>query len=290
MKRKVLLIVVLSLGAILFSFCVKKAPDKIEWASSLEDALKTAQDQDKYIIAEFWMDECKWCKRLEDSTFTSKNVIALSKDMIFVKAEGKKDTAMGDRFAIAGFPTVVLMKSSGEEIDRIYGYLPDSEFVSTIQAYLQGKETLEDIENRFQADSTDVELATKLADKYEARRSYDEASLYYQKVVALDPENKKGKSKDALFNLAWLEIRRKDYLKAVDAFNNFLEKYPQDEMAEDAEKYIPYSYALLGDTAKALELYQKFLTDHPSSADTGWVKERIKQLKPEEPEDSSQTQ
>ena len=56
MKRKVLLIVVLSLGAILFSSCVKKAPDQIEWASSLEDALKTAQDQDKYIIAEFWMD------------------------------------------------------------------------------------------------------------------------------------------------------------------------------------------------------------------------------------------
>lgn len=227
---------------------------------------------------------------MEDSTFTSKDVIALSKDMIFVKAEGKKDTAMGDRFAIAGFPTVVLMKSTGEEIDRIYGYLPDSEFVSTIQAYLQGKETLEDMENRFQADSTDVELATKLADKYEARRRYDEAALCYQKVVALDPENEKGKSKDALFNLAWLEIRRKDYLKAVDAFQNFLEKYPKDEMTEDAERYIPYSYAQAGDTAKALELYQKFLTDHPSSADTGWVKEKIKQLKHEGSTDSSRTQ
>lgn len=56
MKRKVLLVVALSLGAILLSSCVKKVPDKIEWASSLEDALKTAQDQDKYIIAEFWMD------------------------------------------------------------------------------------------------------------------------------------------------------------------------------------------------------------------------------------------
>jgi hypothetical protein len=63
MKRKVLhefcvlrLVVVLCLGAIFLSSCVKKAPDQIEWASSLEDALKTAQDQDKHIIAEFWMD------------------------------------------------------------------------------------------------------------------------------------------------------------------------------------------------------------------------------------------
>jgi TolA-binding protein len=109
-------------------------------------------------------------------------------------------------------------------------------------------------------------------------------------VVALDPENKKGKSQDALINIAWLEIRRKDYLKAVDAFKNFLEKYPKGEMVEEAERYIPYSYAQAGDTAKALELYLKFLTDHPSSADTGWVKEKIKQLNKEESTDSSRTQ
>ncbi|MFQ6002695.1 MAG: tetratricopeptide repeat protein [Candidatus Zixiibacteriota bacterium] len=216
---------------------------------------------------------------MEDSTFTNKDVIALSKDMIFVKAEAKEDTALRDQYEIAGFPTVILMKSSGEEIDRIYGYLPPKEFLSTIQSYLQGKETLEDIENRFQTDPTDVELAFKLADKYEARRRYDQAVSYYQKVVDLDPEDKKGKSQDALFNLAWLEIRKKDYLKAVDAFKNFLEKYPKSEMAEDAERFIPYSYAKTGDTTKALELYQRFLTNHPDSKDTSWVKKKIKELK-----------
>jgi tetratricopeptide (TPR) repeat protein len=216
---------------------------------------------------------------LEDSTFTAKDVIALSKEMIFVKAEAKIDTALRDEYEIAGFPTVILMKSSGEEIDRIYGYLPPEEFVSIIRSYLQGKETLEDIKNRFQKDSTDVELAFKLADKYEARRKYEQAASYYQKVVDSDPENEKGKSQDALFNLAWLEIRKKDYSKAVDAFKDFLEKYPEGEMAQDAELYIPYSYAQAGDTAKALELYQKFLTDYPDSKDTSWVRKKIEELK-----------
>lgn len=218
---------------------------------------------------------------MEDSTFTSKDVIALSKDMIFVKAEAKEDTSVRDQYEIAGFPTVILMKSSGEEIDRIYGYLPPEEFVSTIQSYLQGKETLEDIRNRFQADSTDVELAFKLADKYEARRRYDEAGLYYQKVVDLDPEDKKGKSQDALFNIAWLEIRRKEYLKAVDAFKNFLEKFPESEMAENAERFIASSHVKAGDTTKALDLFQKFLIDHPDSKDTSWVREKIEKLKKE---------
>jgi len=218
---------------------------------------------------------------LEDSTFTSKDVIALSTDMVFVKAESKKDTVTRDQYEIAGFPTVILMKSSGEEIDRIYGYLPAGEFVSTIQSYLQGKETLEDIENRFQKDTTDVELAFKLAEKNEGRRKYDEAVWYYQKVVDLDPENKKEKSQDALFNVAWLKLRMKDYEKAVDGFKSFLEKFPKSEMAEDAERYIPYTYAQAGDTGKALELYQKFLMDHPNSQDTTWVREKIKDLKSE---------
>ena len=218
---------------------------------------------------------------MEDSTFTSKDVIALSPDIIFVKAEAKKDTVTADQYKIVGFPTIILMNSSGEEIDRIYGYLPHEEFVSTIQSYLQGKETLEDLKNRFQADSTDVELAFKLAEKYEGRRGYEEAASYYQKVVDLDPENKKEKSQDALFNLAWLELRKKDYLKAVDAFKNFLEEYPRAEMAEDAERLIPYSFAKAGDTTNALELYQKFLIDHPDSKDTSWVKDKIKELKKE---------
>ena len=86
MKRIVLLAAVVFSGAILFSSCVQKVPEEIKWASSLDDALKTAQEQDRHIIAEFWSDECKWCKRLEDSTFTSKDVVALSQDMVFVKA------------------------------------------------------------------------------------------------------------------------------------------------------------------------------------------------------------
>lgn len=56
MKRKVLLAAVLFCGAILLSSCAKKVLEKIEWSSSLDDALKTAQEQDKHIIAEFWSD------------------------------------------------------------------------------------------------------------------------------------------------------------------------------------------------------------------------------------------
>jgi tetratricopeptide (TPR) repeat protein len=223
---------------------------------------------------------------LEDSTFTHRSVIELAGNVIFVKAEGKEDTVTRERYQIAGFPTVILMNSSGEEIDRIYGYAPPEEFVTTIRDYLQGRNTLDDLEARFQSDPEDAELAFRLAEKYEGRQMYEEAASHYRKVVDLDPLDKKGNSDDALFGLAWLEVREKEYLKAVDAFKYFLQKYPKSGMAADAEVYIPYCYSKAGDTTKALELYGKFLGEHPDSPDTGWVKKKIKDLTepPEEEE------
>lgn len=211
---------------------------------------------------------------------THRSVIELARGMVFVKAEAKKDTVTGEKYQIAGFPTVVLMNSAGQEIDRIYGYAPPDEFVSTIKDYLQGKNTLEDIKKRFEAEP-DAELAFRLAEKYEGRRMYDEAAKHYNKVVDLDPEDEKGNSDDALFGLAWLKVRDKKYTEAVEAFEYFLQRFPKSDMVTDAEAYIPYSYSKAGDTTKALNLYEEFLVKHPDSPDTGWVKDKIKELKGE---------
>ena len=67
----------------------------------------------------------------------------------------------------------------------------------------------------------------------------------------------------------------------MDAFKNFLEKFPESEMAENAERFIASSYVKAGDTTKALDLFQKFLIDHPDSKDTSWVREKIEKLKKE---------
>jgi hypothetical protein len=54
MRSKVLSLAVFLCGVLLFSSCVQKMPEKIEWAFSLDDALETAPEQNKHIIAEFW--------------------------------------------------------------------------------------------------------------------------------------------------------------------------------------------------------------------------------------------
>ena len=101
MRQAVLRGMVLLLGLVLLSSCAKEAPQEIEWASSLDDAFGLAAEKSQPIVAEFWSDGCKWCKRLEDSTLTHQSVVQLAKNMVFVKAEAKKDTVVKDRYQIA---------------------------------------------------------------------------------------------------------------------------------------------------------------------------------------------
>lgn len=54
MKKIILAGVVLILGFVILNSCAKKAPVKIQWAASLENALKMASAKDKPIIADFW--------------------------------------------------------------------------------------------------------------------------------------------------------------------------------------------------------------------------------------------
>jgi ABC-type Na+ efflux pump permease subunit len=54
MKKILPVIAVLLLGLVVWSTCAKKAPTKIEWAASLEDALKMAVEKNTPIIADFW--------------------------------------------------------------------------------------------------------------------------------------------------------------------------------------------------------------------------------------------
>lgn len=56
MKSAISVWLVVLLGLMILFSCTKKAPQKIEWAVSLENALKIASEKNQNVIAEFWSD------------------------------------------------------------------------------------------------------------------------------------------------------------------------------------------------------------------------------------------
>lgn len=281
MPKRFFLFFVFSFLVLIFSSCVKKIPEKIEWNTSLEESFKLANEEKKKLLLDFYRKDCKWCKRLDDSTFTDREVISLSLDFVFVKIDAKKDSLLVEEYKVSAYPTVILLKSSGEEIERIVGYLSPREFFKNVKSYLLGRGTLADLEKKLKKDSTDIVLLLKIGEKYMDRKRHDEAKRLFRKINDLDSKNYWGKTDSALFNLAYIHYREKEYKEAIAKFQNLSKDFPESGLRLDAEEYIPYIYEKMGDTTKALKLYEKFLKEHPKikESEKEWVEKRIKKLK-----------
>ncbi len=251
---------------------------------------------------------------LDTVTYRNEDVLKMVAGFSSVHVDAEKDTLTAQKYGVAGFPTVVLTRPDGTEIDRIYGYAEPVEFMKIINEYLAGKNTLDDYLTRSKATPT-MELYYLIADKYVGRKKFDEAGDYLGRIISGDPQNKIGYSDSAMFSLGDMKSRAKEYEVAMKIFSEFGSAFPESDMAddayfalartlrrqdkfdeaiaefkkfptvfpesdmiEDAEIYVAYCNVKKGDNVVALKLYKKFLTDHPESSEVGWINEQIDKI------------
>ena len=96
------------------------------WLTDLDEGIKVAKAEKKAILVDFTgSDWCGWCIRLKKEVFDQKEFAAVTKDFVLVEldypqkkkqsaAEKAKNKAWAEKFAIEGFPTILLMDSNGE--------------------------------------------------------------------------------------------------------------------------------------------------------------------------------
>src|SRR4030066_464494 len=109
--------------------------NSVEWKPFTEDAL--TEISGRGVIIDFYADWCIPCKELDALTFSDPNVIELSKEFETYKADMTKSLSpevesLRDRFKIIGVPTVLILNSKGEEVERITGFVNAKEFYKTI--------------------------------------------------------------------------------------------------------------------------------------------------------------
>lgn len=216
---------------------------------------------------------------MDSVTFVDPMVIALSESIVFSKLNGKIDTAFSKAYGVVGYPTMILAKASGTEIDRIVGFLPPKEFIPGLFDIMQNRNTLDDYLTRLAAHPDSFSLRNAVAEKYLYRGKYDQARNHYGYVLENDAENVRGLSDDALFALGSLESRAKNYDAAIENFEKLQADYPTSELFEEASIWVPYTYMKTENTAKAIELFEAFKEDFPESEELEWIDKQIKKLK-----------
>jgi len=103
----------------------------VEWQKYSEKTVSNISGRG--VVIDFYADWCIPCKELDALTFTDTKVIELSKEFDTYKADLTKSLspeveALREKYNIIGVPTVLILNSSGEEMNRITGFVNAEEF------------------------------------------------------------------------------------------------------------------------------------------------------------------
>jgi thiol-disulfide isomerase/thioredoxin len=110
---------------------------------SFEAASKEAAKTGKIVLVDFYTTWCGPCKMLDKNTWPDPVVIhLLEQKTVALRIDAEKEAALSKRYKISAYPSVLLIKSDGTEIDRIVGYRDPKAFQSEFNDALSGKDSV----------------------------------------------------------------------------------------------------------------------------------------------------
>jgi thiol-disulfide isomerase/thioredoxin len=138
---------------------------------SFEAASKQVAQTGKIVLVDFYTTWCGPCKMLDKTTWTDAAVIQLlEQKTVALRLDAEKEAALSKRYKIAAYPSVLLLKPDGTEIDRLVGYKEPKAFMEDFNAALQGKDSIARARDQLTAAGTNdpsarMQFGTALAQK-----------------------------------------------------------------------------------------------------------------------------
>lgn len=119
-------------------FLIPKETKSVEWEYYTENIYESAIDNNEKMIIDFYADWCIPCKELDALTFSNEKVIAKSEEFTNLKVDmtktlSEKTEQIRKKFDIKGMPTILIINSQGNEIERITGFVNAEEFLKMIE-------------------------------------------------------------------------------------------------------------------------------------------------------------
>ena len=110
---------------------------------SFDAASKQAGQTGKLVLVDFYTTWCGPCKLLDKTTWTDAAVIKLlGQKTVALRIDAEKETELAKRYKIDAYPSVLLIKPDGTELDRLIGYRDAKTFIADFSAALNGKDSI----------------------------------------------------------------------------------------------------------------------------------------------------
>lgn len=117
----------------------------LSW-KSFNDGLTEAKKFDKKILVDVYTDWCGWCKKMDKEVYVNSDVAqylvnsyvvikldAESGDQLNYADQKMSEMELAHGFGISSYPTTIFLKSNGDPITLLPGYLPPKKFIDVLK-------------------------------------------------------------------------------------------------------------------------------------------------------------
>ncbi len=229
-------------------------------------ALEQARTERKAVMIDFITDWCRWCDTLDARTYSDASVAAyVNEHFVPIKIDAEKGEGVGiaKKYGVNAYPTIVVVTSDGEEVDRILGYVEASRFLATLQDYLRGENTISVLLTRVKEHPEDTAVRYALAKKYSDRNEMAAAGAQYQKLLELDPHNTLGHAEEGRFVIAQSAVRAQ---KDPGPMAAFLESFPRSERRREALSILWRFHIRAKDSVQGKNYFLQYINNWPTDA------------------------
>ena len=110
---------------------------------AFDAAVQAATTEGKLVFIDFYTTWCEPCKRLDATTWKDPAVAKLlGEKTVPLKLDAEKELDLAKRYKIEAYPTLLLLKPDGTEVERLVGFREAPKFIEEFTAALAGKNTL----------------------------------------------------------------------------------------------------------------------------------------------------
>jgi TolA-binding protein len=194
------------------------------------------------------------------------------------KLNAEVDTSTAARYRVLGYPTIMVLNDQGQEIDRVVGYYRAPEFMSQVNDYLAGRNTLASMVAEEPSKKDDPGFVYKLADRFADHGLFDDSRKRFLVFVGMDPKNRSGFTDDAYYRLARMARKDHDYAADWKYAKTIVDRYPDSDMYKPAILEMGQGHKKAGDLALARSIFLDYAKRFPNDEDAPWAREQADSL------------
>jgi len=208
------------------------------------------------------------CKKMDAETFADPD---LNKNMankyVWLKLNTETEDAgirLQKEFAILTYPTILVLDSEGEEIDRVGAFQPAPQFQQTVESFFNSPDSQASLRKAVQEQPNSVAPRYALAEKLLNQSNFIKAGVHFQKVIELDPENHEGKTDLSQYNYALCLASQAKFDDALAQLDRLQKQFPRSGTVADATVLRGQIYHCCNKLDEAQAALQEYKDKYPT--------------------------